>query len=449
MYFEEEKYDSFGQVKKNAFARKLSRWLLIFFIGVMIFMFVPWTQNVQSTGYVTTLDPGQRLQDIYSTISGKIEKWYVIEGQHVHKGDTIVRLSEVKTDYFDPSLVERTKAQLNSKRSAADAYKAKIKALNMQEVALENGMKQKLSQTRNKIKQAQNKLHSDSADYESAYIAFQVAEAQFQRADTLFKRQIISLTKFEQKRTKYQEANAKRVSAQNKLTISLQEVINYEIELEAIRANYLEKISKNQSDIASTESNYFTAQSDLAKMENILANYDIRSGMYYVTASQNGYITRAMKKGIGEIVKESSPICSIMPANVNLAAELYVKPVDLPLILEGERLRLIFDGWPAMVFSGWPNASFGTFGGEVVAIDKVISSNGKYRVLVIPDVTDEATWPEPIRVGSGVQGLFLLNDVPIWYELWRQINGFPPDFYDESHSDNKLDKTIDKKYHTK
>lgn len=449
MFFQEGKYNSFGQVKKNNFASKLSRWLMIFFGLIFIFLFVPWTQNVQSKGYVTTLDPGQRLQDIFTTISGKIEKWYVIEGQHVHTGDTIVRLSEVKTEYFDPSLVDRTKAQLKAKEAAVRSYEAKIKALNIQQTALENSMKQKLSQTRNKIIQAQNKLHSDSADYAAAETAYHVAEAQFNRADSLYRSGIISLTKFEQKRTKYQETRAKIISAENKISISFQTFINYEIELEAIRANYLEKISKNESDIASSESAYYTAQSDLNKMYNILANYDIRSGMYYVTAGQDGYITKAHKKGIGEIVKESSPICSIMPANVELAAELYVQPVDLPLILEGERLRLIFDGWPAMVFSGWPNASFGTFGGEVVAIDKVISPNGKYRILVIPDKSDEAEWPSPIRVGSGVQGIFLLNDVPVWYEMWRQINGFPPDFYDESHSKNKLDKTIDNKYHTK
>ena len=31
-------------------------------------------------------------------------------------------------------------------------------------------------------------------------------------------------------------------------------------------------------------------------------------------------------------------------------------------------------------------------------------------------------------MGSGVYGWALLDDVPVWYELWRQINGFPPDY---------------------
>jgi hypothetical protein len=78
-----------------------------------------------------------------------------------------------------------------------------------------------------------------------------------------------------------------------------------------------------------------------------------------------------------------------------------------------------------LLFSGWPNASVGTFGGEVIVIDYVASSNGEYRLLVIPDKTEEV-WPEQLRLGSGANGWVMLNDVPVWFELWRQINGFPP-----------------------
>jgi len=100
----------------------------------------------------------------------------------------------------------------------------------------------------------------------------------------------------------------------------------------------------------------------------------------------------------------------------------------LPLIKIGEKIRIQFDGWPAIIFSGWPNASYGTYGGEVVAIETFISNNGKYRVLVAPDPNDY-TWPKDLRVGSGANSLALLEDVPIWFELWRQLNGFPPNYY--------------------
>ena len=102
--------------------------------------------------------------------------------------------------------------------------------------------------------------------------------------------------------------------------------------------------------------------------------------------------------------------------------------VITPLIHIGEKVRIQFDGWPAIVFSGWPNVSYGTYGGEVVAIENFISSNGKYRILLAPDKNDNE-WPKAIRVGSGAYTMALLNDVPIWFELWRKINGFPPNFF--------------------
>ena len=118
----------------------------------------------------------------------------------------------------------------------------------------------------------------------------------------------------------------------------------------------------------------------------------------------------------------------VMPAGMDLAVELYVRPMDMPLVNKGQKVRFIFDGWPSIVFSGWPNSSYGTFGGAVVAIDNFISPNGNYRILVAP-MNDEQPWPRALRVGGGAVGFALMKNVPIWYELWRQVNGFPPDLY--------------------
>ena len=150
--------------------------------------------------------------------------------------------------------------------------------------------------------------------------------------------------------------------------------------------------------------------------------------MRFILAPQNGYINKAIRAGIGETFKEGEQLVGIMPSDYDLAVETYVAPIDLPLIHVGEQIRVQFDGWPAIVFSGWPDASFGTYGGKVVAVETFISPNGKFRVLIAPDETKE-TWPKNVRVGSGARTIALLNDVPIWYELWRKINGFPPDYY--------------------
>ncbi len=117
-----------------------------------------------------------------------------------------------------------------------------------------------------------------------------------------------------------------------------------------------------------------------------------------------------------------------MPSDYELAVEMFVNPMDLPLVARGENVRFVFDGFPAIVFSGWPSTSYGTFGGVISAVETSISSNGMFRILVIEDEKDKK-WPTSLRIGGGANGIALLEDVPIWYELWRNINGFPPEYY--------------------
>ena len=157
-------------------------------------------------------------------------------------------------------------------------------------------------------------------------------------------------------------------------------------------------------------------------------NYDIRSKLYFITAPQGGQIVKAKKAGIGEVVKDGEMIVEIVPDNMQYAVEIFVRPVDLPLLSIGQKVRFMFDGFPAIVFSGWPKTSYGTFGGKVAMVESAVSDNGKFRVLVAEDSTYRK-WPPQLKIGTGAQGFALLKDVPIWYELWRNINGFPPDYY--------------------
>jgi hypothetical protein len=159
--------------------------------------------------------------------------------------------------------------------------------------------------------------------------------------------------------------------------------------------------------------------------------------MYFITAPQAGQITKAKKAGIGEIIKDGEMLVEIIPAKIDYAVELFVEPMDLPLVSVKQKVRFMFDGFPAIVFSGWPNASYGTFSGEVVAVENAVSANGKFRVLIKEDVSDNKKWPEALKIGAGTQGIALLKNVPVWYELWRNINGFPPDFYSASNKNEK------------
>ena len=406
----------------------LPRILTSLLIVFVIFLFVPWTQNIRARGKVNTLNPEHRPQMLNSVIPGQVENWYVQEGDYVSKGDTILKISEIQSNYFDPSLLDRTREQVEAKEGAVTAYKEKVNALNSQISALTNMLELRLQQAQNKLEQARLKVISDSIDYQAYKINQEIAKQQLDRIEKLYDQGLKSKTDFENRNLKYQQALAQKVSFENKLLTSRNELINAKIELSSIKSDYQNTIAKANAEKFTAESNQFDAQSQVAKLQNEYMNYSVRQGMYYVTAPQNGYITQATTTGIGEIIKEGDPIVSIMPADYQLAVEMYIRPIDLPLIKKGQHVRIQFDGWPAIVFSGWPNTSYGTYGGEVFAIDNFANLQGEYRVLVVPD-TDDHDWPEALRVGGGANSMLLLKDVPVWYELWRQFNGFPPDYY--------------------
>jgi multidrug resistance efflux pump len=421
-------FESGKMVFNKDYYKILNKFLIVFAIIVIIILFLPWTQNITGQGQVTTLRPNQRPQTIQSQIPGRIEEWFVQEGDFVNKGDTILRISEVKSEYFDSRLVERTGDQINAKSSSVIAYGGKVEALNRQVIALQRERKLKLQQAENKLLQSKLKVQSDSIDFEAAKTNLEIATRQYERTVTLQEEGLKAVKDVEEKRLKQQENQAKLISQENKLLASINEVINAEVEISRVRAEYADKISKSQSDMYTAQSNQFDARAQVTKLENEYTNYKMRNDLLYVQAPQSGYINKALRGGLGVTFKEGEELVGIMPSQFELAVETYVRPIDLPLIHIGEKVRVQFDGWPAIVFSGWPNVSYGTYGAEVVAIENFISDNGRYRILLAPDVTDHE-WPTALRVGSGAKTIALLNDVPIWYEMWRQLNSFPPDYY--------------------
>ena len=424
-----EKYAAGKLVLNRTHFEYFNRFLLGFAIVLIIIIFMPWTQTVTGNGYVTTLTPDQRPQTLQSPIPGRLESWYVREGDRVNKGDTILQISEVKSEYFDPQLVQRTGDQIDAKSNSVNAYGFKIQALSQQAGALASERGLKLEQAQNKIKQSRFKVTSDSIDLQAARTNIEIAQRQLDRTQTLENEGLKSTVDVEEKRLKLQETQAKLVSQEQKLLQSRNEILNAQIEINRIQQEYAEKIAKAQSDRYSAQSAQLDVEAQVSKLENDRTNYSIRNDMLFLTAPQDGYINKAIKSGIGESFKEGEPLVNIMPANYDLAVETYVAPLDLPLLKVGEKVRIQFDGWPAIVFSGWPNASYGTFGGQIVAVETFISNNGKYRVLLAPDSDEDYAWPEGLRPGSGAYTIALLEDVPVWYELWRKLNGFPPDYY--------------------
>jgi len=431
-----EKYRTFKNLSERPHYRILNKIIVGVSLLALVILFLPWTQNISGSGAVTTLKPDQRPQTIHSAIAGRIEKWYVKEGDFVKKGDTILFISETKEDYLDPNLVSNTESQLKAKEMAGKSYGGKVNSLSAQIAAIQSEQSLKLQQAKNKIRQSLLKIKSDSMDLVAVRTQIKIANTQFNRSLALNKEGLKPMTDVEEKRLKLQEIEAKIITQENKLLASENELINAKVEVNRIVAEYNDKEQKARSDQYTALSSQYDTEAQVNKLKNQYANYQIRNGMYYIKAPQNGYVNRALQSGLGETIKEGTQIVSIMPSKYDIAVETFVSPIDLPLLHKGEKVRVWFDGWPTIIFSGWPNMSYGTYGGKIVAVENFISDNGKFRVLIAPD-TNEAPWPKQISVGSGAQTLALLNNVPVWFEIWRTLNGFPSNYYQPSNNTPK------------
>jgi multidrug resistance efflux pump len=407
---------------------KIGYWVAGIFAFLLFILFMPWTQNISSTGHVTTLYQDQRPQQINTVIPGKIVKWYIKEGDVVKKGDTLVELADIKDDYLDTNLVARTKDQLVSKEQKLLFYSEKINAIESQIKAIENNRDLKVSSYENKIEQYRRKLISDSSEVVSAEVDYKIATEQLTRGKQLFNQGVIPMVELERRTAQSNKALAILTEKQQKLLNTKQEINIIKIDINSIRQEADDKIFKSRSEIATSRGEIAGTTGEVAKNKNTLANYISRGNQKWLVAPQDGQIIKAKKSGINEIVKEGEMIVEMVPAKIDHAVELFIEPMDLVLINPGQKIRMIFDGFPAIVFSGWPNNSYGTFAGEVSMVENNRNENGKFRILVIPD-NEFKPWPTILKTGTGVKGFGLLNTVPVWYELWRQINGFPPDYY--------------------
>jgi len=390
--------------------KRLAKVLLILGLMLLVVVFLPWQQNIHGKGKVTALSPGNRPQTIETTIAGRIQRWNIQEGQFVKAGDTIVVLSEIKEKYFDPALLVRLREVIASKESSLQSKTKKSEALNRQIKALQDAMRAKIEQSKAKL--------------ESERVRFANAKSQYERNEKLFAAGNIPLTKFQDIEYKYQGAEA--------------DLINAELEVPRAESDYQDKINKAESELNNTLSEQFETQGELSKLRNEFVNMEIRSQQYFIRAPQAGHVVKATVAGIGQTIKEGDPICTIMPKSDDVAVEMYVRAMDVPLLSKGRKVRIEFDGFPALQFTGWPSISVGTFGGTIQVIDFVNTHPGEFRILVVPDTTD-TSWPKQLRAGSGTMGWVMLDDVPIWFELWRQLNGFPPSLYYEPGENTATD----------
>jgi len=400
-------------------------------VVIILVLFFPWTQNIQSTGVVTTLRPDERPQEIQTLIPGRITKWFVKDGDMVEEGDTIAVLTEIKSDYLNPDLIGQTSIQIKAKENSIVSYSAKVDAINKQITQMEANRDFAIQKAKVRLEQENLQYAQEVAEYQSAKINMKVTKQQLDRDSILGTKQIKSPVDIENRRINYQSALAKKLIQKSKMDMAKNAIENAKIELQNISVEYGEKLAKLESERFSAISAQMDTESEVSKLRNEYSNYQIRNGFYIIKAPQSGLVSQTLSNGVGITVKEGQALCTIVPSNVNLAVELFVSPVDMPLITKGVDVQIIFDGWPTMVFSGWPELTFGTFPGKVYAIDNALQPSGKYRVLVRMD-PENKKWPTELKIGVGARSYMLLKRVPIWYEIWRLLSGFPADYYHQA-----------------
>jgi membrane fusion protein, adhesin transport system len=377
-------------VQQPETAAPLARNVMYIIGGFILFLFVaPWQQNVVGSGIVTSFSPDARPQTIDALIDGRIDKWSVKEGAFVNKGDTIAVLRDIDTKFLDTAFAKRQK-------EIRDGDVAEVNA--------------EIISSQQKVIQAQSKVLAAEAGVGNANFDLVTARTRYERAVALEPQGLIS-------RREYETAG---LSLQKGINDSVKARTSLQIENRALSAANAELEAKRQS-----------ARSKIAKADLELGNASFRRDFGIIRSPITGYVTRIMQAGPGQAVKKNDRLAIVVPTSDDIAAEIYVGSLDAAIIDTGRQVRLQFAGFPAIQApgGGWPDFSVGTFGGTVKVVDAVDDGSGKYRVLVVPDSTQQA-WPSRayLRQGTDVTGWVLLETVPIGYEFWRQLNGFPPLF---------------------
>jgi len=172
------------------------------------------------------------------------------------------------------------------------------------------------------------------------------------------------------------------------------------------------------------------AQGDVAKTEKVLVALNVKltqQQSQVVVAPWDGFIFKLETFQQGAIVKQGDSLFTLVPDTTDRAVEIWLDGNDASWVTVGRHVRLQFEGWPGIQLAGWPSIAVNTFGGQVAVVDSTDNGKGQFRILIRPDPND-SPWPSDrfLRQGVRTNGLVMLERVPLWFEAWRQLNGFPP-----------------------
>lgn len=390
---------------------------ILFMIFPAVSLFAPWQQNVSGSGRVAAFTPLDRPQDVQAPVTGRVIEVFVGEAEAVSKGDPLLRLVDI-----DPKKIARLEAKLEATLNDlqytsqnVSTYEAQMTILGSARDLAVKAFTAKVEIAEERLRSARQRLRAAQAERDFA----REQEARIARLSPEFVEEIKLLEATAQrKRTEAAVASAEadveavKASQRNAMAELGEEREIANAKLEEARAKMQQASSKTAE-----------IRAKIADLEGELRAQQTQM----VTAPRDGRVFRLRVNTESSIVKQGEVLLQIVPVAHQPAVELWVRGVDAPLIQSGRKVRLQFEGWPAIQFVGWPSVAVGTFGGIVAFVDPTDSGHGRFRLLIVPD-PDDQPWPDEqwLRQGVRATGWVLLNEVALWYELWRQLNGFPP-----------------------
>lgn len=438
-------------------SRHARRIALALFLGLLamfvLVMFAPWQQSLPGQGDVVAYAPLERQQAIEAPIKGRIVQWGegIIENARVVKNQTIAEMQDL-----DPLLVgrlqsqlaateqqvEAAKSQLAASQRSQEATKAIVASYAAQITAYTEVKRQVLAAADAYIENARQKVIAEEQHLIEQEASFAQVEADYKRQKQLYEEMIASQLKFQEAERKYKEGQAKVAKAKAYVQAAKDELTGKERDRDAkaqkaqVDIDYAIALhGKAMGDVAKTDSDVAKSQADLSKTEKDLTDMRIkvaRQESQTIVAPMDGFIVQITPNQGGRMLKEGDPLCVIVPDTTDRAVQLWLSGNDAPLVEPGRHVRLQFEGWPAVQIAGWPSVAVGTFGGKVISIDSTDDGKGKFRILVRPDDSDDdwpgSEWPDArfLRQGVRANGWVVLNRVPMWFEVWRRMNAFPP-----------------------
>jgi membrane fusion protein, adhesin transport system len=430
--------------------------LLLFAFLVACLVFVPWQQVVTGVGKVMVFDPQSRPQAIQAQIGGRIDQWHVRDGQYVKAGDLLVSLKEIDPKYLDPNQLSNLLRQQAAIKSRQQAIRQRLAALRQQQGSVVTSQQQSVPAAQERLKQSLDRNKQAQQTLIAARQALETATYNWQRLQELNNQGLRSRRDRELAELDYVRAKTEVDRLTAALQVAKRDITVAEFDASRVQADTNASVTALDATAASAEESLASSEGDLQKLGIELASLKQRAGQRMVKAPLSGRIVKVMSVGQGETVAEGDTLAIIAPETGDQAVALNLSDNDIPLVRVGSPVRLQFAGWPAIQFTGWPAASVGTFAGRVAAIDAVDDGKSRFRVIVQPDKAKmsaatneqapqhpyqqrnilgytqhkEQPWPSPtvLRPGSKVIGWVMLQPVPLWFELWRQFNGFPPNF---------------------